>query len=158
MESTGRKRCFHESAPPPDAAAGVCHKKSRQCFQEQLEQCYPRRCLCSLDTADLHEYLEKFTQSPSEERTEGKSVEDEEEQSLLVGSCLVWIGSSCHEQLVLGRVCPAMQAVVGHILRQDGRVLPSLFSLIKVTKACDGDLGVNFSVKLGTIPVPTNPW
>lgn len=123
-----RKRC---SDNPP-----LVQKKPRpaeESLQQQLERCYPLRCLCSLQRADFHEYLEKFKQLACKE----KKVEevDSEEQLVLGASCLAWIGDSCHEQLVAGRVCPALQAVVAHLLSDKvGGVLFRLLSLIKASR------------------------
>jgi hypothetical protein len=51
---------------------------------------------------------------------------------LLGASCLAWIGESCHQQLVAGRICPALQAVVANILSDDAPVFFRLLPLIKV--------------------------
>jgi hypothetical protein len=120
-----RKRTVDESIAP---ATSLASKKPRPelSFQDQLEECYALRCLCSLPSADLHAYLNKFAQS------EDATAVDNEEQLLLGASCLAWIGESCHQQLVAGRICPALQAVVAGILSDDAPVFFRLLPLIKV--------------------------
>jgi hypothetical protein len=120
-----RKRTVDDNIAP---ATSLASKKPRSglSFQEQLEECYALRCLCNLPSADLHAYLNKFAQS------EDTTAVDNEEQLLLGASCLAWIGESCHQQLVAGRICPALQAVVASILSEDAPVFFRLLPLIKV--------------------------
>jgi hypothetical protein len=120
-----RKRTVDDSIA---SATSLGSKKPRPelSFQEQLEECYALRCLCGLPPADLHAYLNKFAQS------EDITAVDHEEQLLLGASCLAWIGESCHQQLVAGRICPALQAVVASILSDDAPVFFRLLPLIKV--------------------------
>lgn len=128
------ERCWQSRKRGPESqlSTSSSHKKSRPpelSFQQQLELCYPLRCLCILSTGQLYEYLDKFTHIVSEDELElGAS----EEQLLLGASCLSWIGDSCHRQLEAGRICPAIQAVVNRILSDEGTVLFRLLSLIKV--------------------------
>jgi hypothetical protein len=120
-----RKRTVEDGIAPATSLA--CKKPRPQLsFQEQLEECYALRCLCSLPPADLHAYLNKFAQS------EDTTAVDHEEQLLLGASCLAWIGESCHQQLVAGRICPALQAVVASLLSEDAPVFFRLLPLIKV--------------------------
>jgi hypothetical protein len=99
-------------------------------IQAELERCYPLHCLCSLRLADMHEYLNKFAYTVANlEEDDLAAVEDE---LMVAVSSLMWLGDSCHDQLVSGRVCSAIQAVVAHLLRPGGSFLLTLLKLIKV--------------------------
>ena len=129
--SASRKRGAEDIAA---ALPDTLQKKSRpeQNLQAELERCYPLRCLCSLQLSEVYEYLDKFTQIITSEHQEVVVADEKEAGLMLFVSCLSWIGDSCHSQLVAGRVCPAIQAVVSRILSHDGTFLFKLLRLIKV--------------------------
>jgi hypothetical protein len=99
-------------------------------IQEQIERCYPVHCLCRLQLAHVKEYLSKFAQTI---RNNAENLADIEEELMLAVSFVSWLGDSCHDQLVSGHVCPAIQAVVAHLLSPGGSFLFTLLKLIKVS-------------------------
>jgi len=91
-------------------------------LHEQIETCYPYKCLCSLHGSDLREYINRNLNSL---RNTKQST-----NNLLFLSFISWLSQSFHDQLSSGFVCSSIHSIASFLLNKN-EDLEILFSLLQ---------------------------
>jgi len=91
-------------------------------LHEQIENCFPHKCLCSLSESDLKEYINRNLRTLKDTK--------QSTNNLLFLSFISWLSQSFHDQLSSGFICSSINFAASFLLNKN-EGLEILFRLLE---------------------------